>query len=1376
MEVIDLSIKRKFLAIALIIALVVTVAPVSLTVAATAVNDKDPAVDVAKATPQTDVGIMPEPAKVSYSKNGNGVKANYTNVNSAKGGQTASSEIVVKFKKGTSDTNISGIMSQFKLTARKQIPKIGYRVFKTDGKMGFKALAKEIRKQGRVESVEPVHIMKAQATPNDPYFSSSGTWGQDYQDMWGLYNVKADAAWDTQTGSTDVVVAVSDTGLDLTHPDMQGNIWNNADEIPGNGIDDDNNGYVDDVNGWNFIANTNNPTDDHGHGTHVSGTISATTNNGLGVAGICWNAKIMPVKFLDEGGYGSDADGASTIIYAADNGAKVINCSWGGNGSPQVLNDAIAYATGKGVTVVCAAGNLDVDAGSFWPGGNDNVLTVGATDNNDEKALFSNFGNAVEVSAPGVDILSLKAANTNLGDNNVGDDYLRLSGTSMAAPHVSGLAALLSSQHPSWTSNQIIAQIVGTTDSLSRSDMGTGRINAQAALTGTPSTCMQVLDYKSDDSIGNADGVIDAGESFNMIVKVRNLAAPVTGVTATLTSNDPYVTITRGTVDFGDMPGWTTGENSSMPFIVSMSTDTPKVHKATFTLTVSANDGNYSTTKSMWENVATFLPGWPVNIGPGADNSVALADMDKDGQNEVINVTDKVYVLNSDGTAVPGWPKEWPTVPYYEGFYPSSPIAGDLDNDGNMEIALVAGAYLHAWRADGTTMPGFPIRMETISELNAGDIDKDGDLELFVADDLQGIVYAYHHDGSTVAGWPVAQSPLADGWALVGMNRAIGDIDGDGYPEIVAPMMNNKLYGWNHDGTLCAGWPVTAINNGSLSPALGDIDNDGKDEVFIDSNGDGMIYGFYGDGTSIAGWPQYGSAPSLGDIDSDGELEVLCMAGGDIYVYKLDGQMATGWPKPVGGTTYSEAQLADVDGDSQPEIFVRSGQDVFYGWNGDGTLLNGFPLSLMPEGDTVLWTNNGSGVAIGDINNDGLADMITGPVGLREDKIFAVGLPGPYNVENSPWPMHKVNALHSGAIPPFGSNIDTQPPTEPVLSAVQTAATQVSLSWTAATDDSGVVHYSVFRDDVLLGATDALSYADTSAQGSAYTYRVEAVDPSGNRGVSNNVTVTLDHTAPISSASPKGGSYRNTQTVSLSANEKSAIYYTVDGSTPTEASLRYLDTPITIVANTTLKFIAVDLVGNKSSVYTEVYTIDNTAPTVTATPKAGYYNKSFTVSLSANEPATIYYTTNGTTPTTSSTKYTTPISITKTTTLKFFGVDMLGNKSAVSTVVYTFDIIAPGAPGLYSVTGINPGIGLKLNWTAATDNFGGSGIASYDVFRSTSIYGTYIKINSSPLPATQLTYTDTSITAGKTYYYYIKATDKAGNTGSASSKKTGRDS
>ena len=324
----------------------------------------------------------------------------------------------------------------------------------------------------------PDFAITVQSIPNDPSLGS----------LWGLSNsgsqggivtadINADQAWDYGT-STNVVTAVIDTGVDYRHQDLAANIWANSDELAGNGIDDDRNGYVDDTRGWDFANNDNDPMDDNGHGTHVAGTIGAVGNNGVGVTGVAWSALIMPLKFLDKSGSGSLSDAIEAINYARVNGAKVVNASWGRGGFSSALQSAITQYLQAGGIFVAAAGNESSNNATTpsYPANYAGIISVGASTRNDTLASFSNFGTNVPIVAPGQSILSTLPGNA----------YGTLSGTSMATPHVAGAIALLWGQNPTRTAAQITdAVFVNTDNVLSGTQSKYGRLNlgkAAAAL------------------------------------------------------------------------------------------------------------------------------------------------------------------------------------------------------------------------------------------------------------------------------------------------------------------------------------------------------------------------------------------------------------------------------------------------------------------------------------------------------------------------------------------------------------------------------------------------------------------------------------------------------------------------------------------------------------------------------------------------------------------------------------------------------------------------------------------------------------------------------------------------------------------------------
>ncbi|MEL0589779.1 MAG: S8 family serine peptidase, partial [Planktothrix rubescens PR221] len=287
-----------------------------------------------------------------------------------------------------------------------------------------------------------------------------------------------------------------DTGVDYNHPDLSANIWTNPGEIAGDGIDNDSNGYIDDVRGWDFAYNDNNPMDVHGHGTHVSGTIAGKGNNGVGVTGVAWNAKIMPLKMFDDTGLGGYTSNAILAInYATAKGVKLTNNSWGGGGYSQALSDAINTAGQQGALFIASAGNssLNTDITPAYPASYNlsNIISVASTTRTDGLSSFSNYGaTTVDLGAPGSDIYSTLPNSS----------YGTYSGTSMASPHVTGAAALLWSQNPTWTAQQVKNKLMQTTDpisALSGKTVTGGRLNINNALAGStppPSTNIAATD------------------------------------------------------------------------------------------------------------------------------------------------------------------------------------------------------------------------------------------------------------------------------------------------------------------------------------------------------------------------------------------------------------------------------------------------------------------------------------------------------------------------------------------------------------------------------------------------------------------------------------------------------------------------------------------------------------------------------------------------------------------------------------------------------------------------------------------------------------------------------------------------------------------
>jgi len=347
---------------------------------------------------------------------------------------------------------------------------------------------------------EPNGMVFPCGIPNDANFSSQWhlhntgqvflNWnGTNYS---GIPDADIDApeAWDIETGSPELVIAIVDSGIDYTHPDLAAKIWNNTDEIPGNGIDDDNNRYIDDVKGWDFWYADNDPKDGLGHGTMCAGIAGASTNNGIWGAGVAWNCTIMPVQVFNETGWGWQLTAALGIYYAADNGADICSMSFGFD-PYSTLKYAVDYAYSKGVFLCAAAGNSNTST-KLYPAAYENVTAVAATNQNDGRVTpndwpggwGSNYGDWVDIAAPGNIIYStMPTYHVTFNDYGAYQNFDWGCGTSYATPMVAGVAALLLSKDPLLTPDEIKTLLCGNVDPYNSTEyIGTGRLNAQKAL------------------------------------------------------------------------------------------------------------------------------------------------------------------------------------------------------------------------------------------------------------------------------------------------------------------------------------------------------------------------------------------------------------------------------------------------------------------------------------------------------------------------------------------------------------------------------------------------------------------------------------------------------------------------------------------------------------------------------------------------------------------------------------------------------------------------------------------------------------------------------------------------------------------------------
>ncbi|MDW8030977.1 MAG: S8 family peptidase [Candidatus Bipolaricaulota bacterium] len=530
---------------------------------------------------------------------------------------------------------------------------------------------------------EPNYIHKkaqqVQLTPNDSMFNQ----------LWGLHNtgqtggtpdadIDAVEAWDITTGSSSVVVFVIDTGVDYNHPDLVANTWTNPGEIPGNNVDDDNNGYVDDVYGIDTYYNDTNPFDGDGHGTHVHGTIGAVGNNNVGVVGVNWNVKVGHCKFLSDLGSGTTAGAIACLQYIlnlkqrTNHPVPVIatNNSWGGGGFSQALYDAIKSHMNAGILFIAAAGNsnLNNDTALFLPASYflPNMIAVAATTHTDARASFSNYGrHTVHVGAPGASILSTTPGNT----------YSTYSGTSMATPHVTGLAALIKAQFPSFSWYQIRNRILATgdvTSGMQNITISDRRINAYNAL-----TCNNVPFFGVWRPMGTA--------SWPMLISVYwvNCENPAGPISVTITPGGTVLNLqddgneaVSGDLYAGDgiySAIWTGPSDICNVGTFTLTFSNGQTH----TVQVGGAQGSYSCTSTTpgWRTITgtnlnlgddqavQITPGFPIRFGTTTYNSVYV------GSNGVLSFTNSITAYTN--TQLPNTSYTTVVAPFWDDLYPT---------------------------------------------------------------------------------------------------------------------------------------------------------------------------------------------------------------------------------------------------------------------------------------------------------------------------------------------------------------------------------------------------------------------------------------------------------------------------------------------------------------------------------------------------------------------------------------------------------------------------------------------------------------------------------------------------------------------------------
>jgi len=880
------------------------------------------------------------------------------------------------------------------------------------------------------------------------------------------------------------------------HPELEPNMFIDSDEdinqdgrftdADENGLDDDGNDYVDDVVGWDFGNSDNVPFEPTPwHGTHVAGCATMASNNGAGGASVGWGARILAVKAARDSDPNSIPYGFQAITYATENGATVINLSWGRAGSPsQGEQNVINAAYNAGIVVVAAAGN-ESSSVRHYPAGYNNVLSVVATDQTDEMASFSNYGTWVDICAPGVGVYST-------WDHN---SYSALDGTSMASPITSGAVALLRIANPTLSVDEIVDKIKLNADTIDYLNpdyvgmLGAGRVNIAAAI---GKELFPLIGYVSQTVVqteDDGDMRLNPSERFTIYATLSNSWADAHDVTGILRSDGEFTVLDSEAV-FGNITGnGGTGNNSSNPFDVRVDADAhPGSH--VFTLHVTSSNG-VPTDLNLSVSITLEKAGFPGNIPGNIESPPLVIDIDSDSHNEIIvSASDRnYYIFEDNGTQASGWPQ---TVSHEA---PGGAAVGDIDHDGDLDIVgMSRNGNIYAWNANGTLLTGFPVNCGTLmfGTPALGDIDGDSTLEIVAGMFSSKSLYVIKSDGTIYPNWPFI------GLGNIFGSAALADIDEDNLPEILYCDFDSTLHVLNANKTEAHGFPVRVIGQVKTSPCVADIDGDGHLNIIVGTSS-GRLYAFDNTGGIMPGWPvmagnSLSSSPSLADIDNDGHLEVIVGCNDQkLYVYDANGQLQNGFPFQAGGIITASPVVGDIDGDSLQDIAFGAYDGYYYAVNYLGQSLRNFPIQASVNGQIT------GSAALADLDGDGDCDYI-GVIKATGNNLdvfdYKVHLPE----QIFTWPTYGKNPLRNCYYGYFETGIEDSPSNPVTYSLNQNYPNPFNMSTTISFSLSKTQHIDLNIYDLLGRKIRTLVSGPLVAGGHAVTWN--GLDDNGSAAAS----------------------------------------------------------------------------------------------------------------------------------------------------------------------------------------------------------------------------------------------------------------------------------
>ncbi len=947
-----------------------------------------------------------------------------------------------------------------------------------------------------IEDVEMNRLNRfcAEITPND----------SRYSEQWNLSAMNMPKAWHIETGKPSVVIAVVDSGIMQDHPELRQQLWQNPAEIADNGIDDDQNGYIDDIYGWDFsdaptlqgqgdwTTRDNDPNDETGHGTQVTGIIAAQANNEIGISGIAWNCRLMPLRAgfrIGGGGFFQNDDVAAAIVYAADNGAHVINLSLGDTVNAFLIQGAVEYAYSRGCVLVAAAGNSS-EPGSFYPAALENVISVAAIDREFQLGS-SNFGSSIDVAAPGEEILTTDIFTDE--QSSVLNGYGYKSGTSMAAPHISGVAALLISSNPSCSNVQVQRWITDTSRRLSIANLvGAGLVDANAALTSLNGLIADItvekslqLEITENSNIINIFGSA-GGTGFRQfwldygITETPNLWFQI-GIPQT---EPKYNTV---------LHEWDTSTLDEGIYTLRLSVQSndeetirnKAVAEIRHTLPqISGHDGSewlsgnrYDAT-IIWKTDVLTIGSVEIYEQAEAQTPIRVIHSDSVHRQHVVYLSElalpsgeylyclktqnrvgKVRIDNNNGNFYPisVSSEQIPSshlIPTTAAQYGLHAVVTQHDINGNSQLELIGvetdTTTAHIFETDNH---GNPTKISTLEQSLSriwGTADTDGD----------GLIELLCNEGKNtfLLEQPASEKyPTIKIWEVNGIwGGTIDDMDLDGKPEIYSRHDDsNSIYVYESDGNNSYNNiaqlenPTEGRNNILTRFATGDFDRDGQIEILSgDSEGELFIYENVGDNLFQQTWVDTLSegVPHLfatGDMDGNGSPEFV--VGSEVWatefdlprqhwlftIYTSDGNDSyrAVWNQRIRVLQDGESgiSIADANNDGRNELCITVPPN-FYLLQYDGT-------AYQP-----IWHHTATSTfnpIVADIDNDGNNELM-----FNNDNVFTVFS----------------NTLSNGDVKSTSdteSIISTSPPH--IISAVHSPSNQLLITFDKQMDISGAI-------------------------------------------------------------------------------------------------------------------------------------------------------------------------------------------------------------------------------------------------------------------------------------------------------------------------------